>query len=288
MTQIVLQHYEKPAARRHLWVGLVMAVVALCLRYRTGRGMARRPPDGRQGTGSQFARRRRDRPRRPPSSCSAAVPERLMAPMLGLAGGMMLAASLFAPRPSRADGGRQRHAVGARNRHGSRLAGRCRRHADARPPLAAWSMSGAVESSGLQPECRPRRCRHRHSGNTGRPCRGRCGSSRRRSRHEPRHRHTERCRKAGSSPAPCSPSAPPRCVPPIALGTGLVEPVGGLFGVIASTVAGAACRRPRRRGGRHALGGQPRDDPGLAPAGPHWRRHRRCGLRGDDDPASVF
>ena len=29
MTQIVLQHYEKPAARRHFWVGLVMAVVAL-------------------------------------------------------------------------------------------------------------------------------------------------------------------------------------------------------------------------------------------------------------------
>ena len=27
MTQIVLQHYDKPAARRHLWAGLLMAVV---------------------------------------------------------------------------------------------------------------------------------------------------------------------------------------------------------------------------------------------------------------------
>ena len=33
MTQIVLQHYEKPAARRHFWVGLVMAVCNLAGSY---------------------------------------------------------------------------------------------------------------------------------------------------------------------------------------------------------------------------------------------------------------
>lgn len=95
MTQIVLQHYEKPAARRHLWVGLLMAVVALA--FGLGQAMqwlAAHPMAARGLEASLLAGA---------ATGLGAIPvlmlrrpsERLMAPMLGLAGGMMLAASLF-------------------------------------------------------------------------------------------------------------------------------------------------------------------------------------------------
>lgn len=29
MTQLVIRHYERPAARRHLWAGLLIAVVGI-------------------------------------------------------------------------------------------------------------------------------------------------------------------------------------------------------------------------------------------------------------------
>ncbi|MDP2882423.1 MAG: hypothetical protein Q8N89_12665 [Azonexus sp.] len=29
MTQLVIQHYARPTARRHLWIGMAMAVVAV-------------------------------------------------------------------------------------------------------------------------------------------------------------------------------------------------------------------------------------------------------------------
>ena len=95
MTQIVLQHYARPAARRHLWVGIAMAVVALLFGIeQAGQWFAAHPAaaDGLQasllaglatGLGAipvLFLRRPQ---------------EGMMAPLLGLAGGMMLAASLF-------------------------------------------------------------------------------------------------------------------------------------------------------------------------------------------------
>lgn len=95
MSQIVIQHYARPAARRHLWVGLAMAGIALAFgleqialwlaaHLMAAKGLAASLLAGlATGLGAipvLFLRR--------PS-------ERLMAPMLGLAGGMMLAASLF-------------------------------------------------------------------------------------------------------------------------------------------------------------------------------------------------
>ena len=95
MSQLVVRHYTQPAARRHLWIGLAMAVIAIAfgteqaIHWLAAQPMAVRGLEASllaglaTGLGALpvlFLRR--------PS-------ERLMAPMLGLAGGMMLAASLF-------------------------------------------------------------------------------------------------------------------------------------------------------------------------------------------------
>ena len=95
MSQLVVRHYSQPTARRHLWTGLAMAVVAVtfgteqAIHWLGAHPMAARGLEASllaglaTGLGALpvlFLRR--------PS-------EHLMAPMLGLAGGMMLAGSLF-------------------------------------------------------------------------------------------------------------------------------------------------------------------------------------------------
>ncbi len=95
MTQIVLQHYEKPAARRHLWIGLFMALVGTAFGIdQAAQWLSAHPMAARGLEASLLAGA---------ATGLGAIPvlmlhrpsERLMAPMLGLAGGMMLAASLF-------------------------------------------------------------------------------------------------------------------------------------------------------------------------------------------------
>lgn len=95
MTQIVARHYARPTARKHLWTGIAMAVVALAFGIdQAGRWLAAHPMALTGLQASLFAGL---------ATGLGAIPvlfmrrpaERLMAPMLGLAGGMMLAASLF-------------------------------------------------------------------------------------------------------------------------------------------------------------------------------------------------
>lgn len=95
MTQIVLQHYEKPVARRHLWAGLLMAAVGAAFGIdQAMQWLAAHPMAARGLEASLLAGA---------ATGIGAIPvlmlrrpsQRLMAPMLGLAGGMMLAASLF-------------------------------------------------------------------------------------------------------------------------------------------------------------------------------------------------
>lgn len=95
MTQIVARHYAHPAARKHLWTGIAMAVVALAFGIdQAGQWFAAHPMALTGLQASLFAGL---------ATGLGAIPvlfmrrptERLMAPMLGLAGGMMLAASLF-------------------------------------------------------------------------------------------------------------------------------------------------------------------------------------------------
>lgn len=95
MTQIVARHYARPAARKHLWTGIAMAVVALAFGIdQAAQWFAAHPMALTGLQASLFAGL---------ATGLGAIPvlfmrrptEHLMAPMLGLAGGMMLAASLF-------------------------------------------------------------------------------------------------------------------------------------------------------------------------------------------------
>ena len=95
MSQIVVKHYSQPDARRHLMVGIVIALGALFFAAeQLGHWFAAHPQAARGLAASLLAGL---------ATGLGAFPmlflrrpaERLMAPLLGLAGGMMLAASLF-------------------------------------------------------------------------------------------------------------------------------------------------------------------------------------------------
>lgn len=95
MTQLVIRHYAKPAAQAKLWAGISMAVVAIAFGLeQSAQWLAAHPSAARGLEASLLAGL---------ATGLGALPilflrrpsENLMAPMLGLAGGMMLAASLF-------------------------------------------------------------------------------------------------------------------------------------------------------------------------------------------------
>ena len=95
MTQIVLQHYAQPASRRHLWVGLLIASVALIFGLeRTWQWFAAHPAAA-QGLQASLLAGLATGLGALPVLLLRRTTEKLMAPLLGLAGGMMLAASLF-------------------------------------------------------------------------------------------------------------------------------------------------------------------------------------------------
>ena len=95
MTQLVIRHYAKPAAQPRLWAGIFMAVVAIAFGIEQGAQWLASHPIAARGLEASLlaglATGLGALPilllRRPSAS--------LMAPMLGLAGGMMLAASFF-------------------------------------------------------------------------------------------------------------------------------------------------------------------------------------------------
>ena len=94
MTQLVIRHYAKPAAQPRLWAGIFMAVVAIAFGIeQAAQWLASHPIAARGLEASLLAGLATGLGalpillRRPSAS--------LMAPMLGLAGGMMLAASFF-------------------------------------------------------------------------------------------------------------------------------------------------------------------------------------------------
>lgn len=95
MSQIVIQHYSRRDARHHLWIGLAMAAIAVAFGIeQTAIWLAAHPMAAKGLEASLLAGL---------ATGLGAIPvlflrrpsARLMAPMLGLAGGMMLAASLF-------------------------------------------------------------------------------------------------------------------------------------------------------------------------------------------------
>lgn len=95
MSEIVIRHYAKPASRRHLWAGLAMAVVALIFAIeQSAQWLAANPMAARGLLASLLAGL---------ATGLGALPvlflkrprEEWMGPLLGVAGGMMLAAALF-------------------------------------------------------------------------------------------------------------------------------------------------------------------------------------------------
>lgn len=95
MTQLVIQHYTQPTARRHLWIGIGMAVIAIAFGIeQAALWLAAHPMAARGLEASLLAGAATGLGAIPILMLRRPSP-RLMAPMLGLAGGMMLAASLF-------------------------------------------------------------------------------------------------------------------------------------------------------------------------------------------------
>ena len=93
MTQLVARHYAMPASRRHLWIGMAMALVAIVFGVDQAAQWFAAHPMAVNGLQASLLAGL--------ATSLGAIPvlflrrpqERWMAPMLGLAGGMMLAAS---------------------------------------------------------------------------------------------------------------------------------------------------------------------------------------------------
>jgi zinc transporter, ZIP family len=95
MTQLVIRHYEKADARRHLWVGAIMAIIAIGFGIDQASRWFAAHPMALQGLQASLLAGLATGLGAIPVLFLRRPSERLMAPMLGLAGGMMLAASLF-------------------------------------------------------------------------------------------------------------------------------------------------------------------------------------------------
>lgn len=95
MTQLVIHHYARPTARRHLWAGMTMALVASVFGIDQATTWLVAHPMAAQGLQASLLAGLATGIGAIPVLFMRRPTERLMAPMLGLAGGMMLAASLF-------------------------------------------------------------------------------------------------------------------------------------------------------------------------------------------------
>lgn len=95
MSQIVARHYEHPVARRHLWLGMLIAVVAIAFGIEQTQHWLAAHPEAARGLQASLLAGLATGLGALPILALRRPDERWMAPMLGLAGGMMLAASLF-------------------------------------------------------------------------------------------------------------------------------------------------------------------------------------------------
>lgn len=95
MTQIVIQHYEHSHTWRQLWVGIAMSLVALAFGFAQAGQWLSAHPQAAQGLLASLGAGLATGLGAIPIFFMRRPTEQTMAPMLGLAGGMMLAASLF-------------------------------------------------------------------------------------------------------------------------------------------------------------------------------------------------
>lgn len=95
MTQLVIRHYARPARRPRLWAGIVIAAIAIVFGMdQSAQWLAANPMAAHGLQASLFAGLATGLGAIPVLFLRRPQPG-LMAPMLGLAGGMMLAASFF-------------------------------------------------------------------------------------------------------------------------------------------------------------------------------------------------
>jgi len=95
MSQLVIHHYARPTARRHLWIGLTMAVVAVAFATEQATHWLATHPQAAKGLEASLLAGLATGLGAIPVLFLRRPQPSMMAPMLGLAGGMMLAASLF-------------------------------------------------------------------------------------------------------------------------------------------------------------------------------------------------
>ena len=240
MTQLVIQHYARPTARRHLWIGLAMAVVALAFGIEQGLIWFAAHPMAARGLEASLLAGAATGLGAIPVLLMRRPSERLMAPLLGLAGGMMLAASLFSllvPAVQTVATSQSVWALGLATA-AALLAGVAAMHVlDRRLPHEHVE---TVESSSLQPKVAlvvAAIAIHNVPEGLAVGVAAAAGADHGMSLGIALQNIPEGWIVASAMLA--LGAAPVRAAL-IALGTGLVEPVGGLFGVIASTVAGAA------------------------------------------------
>lgn len=240
MTQLVIQHYARPTTRRHLWIGMAMAVIAVAFGIEQAADWLVAHPMAAKGLEASLLAGAATGLGAIPVLMLRRPSERLMAPMLGLAGGMMLAASLFSllvPAVQTVMASDAVWSLGMATA-GALLAGvAAMQMLDRRLPHEHVE---EVESSGMQPNVAlvvAAIAIHNVPEGLAVGVAAAAGADHGMSLGIALQNIPEGWIVASAMVA--LGAAPVRAAL-IALGTGLVEPVGGLFGVIASTVAGAA------------------------------------------------
>ena len=240
MSQLVIRHYAKPAARRHLWLGVIMAAVALAFGIEQAALWFAAHPMAAQGLQASLLAGLATGLGAIPVLFLRRPAERLMAPMLGLAGGMMLAASLFSllvPAVQTVAASAAPWGLGLATA-GALLAGAAMmQYMDRRTPHTHVE---GVEDGGRQPQVAlvvAAIALHNVPEGLAVGVAAAAGADHGMSLGIAIQNVPEGWIVASAMIAL---GAAPLRAALIALGTGLVEPVGGLFGVLATTVAGAA------------------------------------------------
>ncbi len=240
MSQIVIQHYERPAARRHLWIGIVMAVVALAFGIAQAAHWLAAHPMAAQGLQASLLAGMATGLGAIPVLFMRRPQAGAMAPMLGLAGGMMLAASLFSllvPAVQEVTASTTPWALGIATAAALMAGAAAMQRLDHRLPHEHVE---TVETSGMQPQVAlvvAAIALHNVPEGLAVGVAAAAGADHGMSLGIALQNIPEGWIVASAMIAL---GAAPLRAALIALGTGLVEPVGGLFGVIASSMAGAA------------------------------------------------
>jgi ZIP family zinc transporter len=240
MTQIVVKHYAQPNARRHLWIGLVMAIVAAAFGIEQALHWFAAHPMAAKGLEASLLAGLATGLGAIPILFLRRPSERLMAPMLGLAGGMMLAASLFSllvPAVQTVAASDAPWMLGILTISAFLAGVAMMQHMDRRLPHAHVE---SVESATARPHVTlvvAAIALHNLPEGLAVGVAAAAGADHGMTLGIALQNIPEGWIVASAMIAL---GAAPLRAALIALGTGLVEPVGGLFGVIASSLAGAA------------------------------------------------